>query len=90
MENFASNLHRLRKLLGRNDTVILQNGMLALDKHLCWVDARAFEYHLNRAEALWKSSITDSELDELSKCAYLLLSNSTGGNLSRMNNGFLM
>jgi DNA-binding SARP family transcriptional activator len=66
MENFASNLHRLRKLLGSNETVALQNGMLALDKHLCWVDARAFEYHLNRAEALLKKSTTDRELDELS------------------------
>jgi DNA-binding SARP family transcriptional activator len=73
LENFASNLHRLRKLLGRHDTVILQNGMLVLDKHLCWVDARAFEYYLNRAEALWKKSTTDRELDELSSLIFSAL-----------------
>lgn len=64
MQVFATNLHRLRKLLGRHDTVILQNGMLALDKYLCWVDARAFEYFLMKADARWEKGSTDRELDE--------------------------
>jgi DNA-binding SARP family transcriptional activator len=64
MQAFATNLHRLRKLLGRHDTVVLQNGMLALDKYLCWVDARAFEYYLVKADALWDKGSNDREPDE--------------------------
>jgi DNA-binding SARP family transcriptional activator len=64
MQALATNLHRLRKLLGRNDAVLLQNGMLALDKHLCWVDARAFEYCLNRADSLWENASTTGDYDE--------------------------
>ncbi|HVN71222.1 MAG TPA: bacterial transcriptional activator domain-containing protein, partial [Desulfomonilia bacterium] len=73
MQAFATNLHRLRKLLGRHDTVILQNGMLALDKHLCWVDARAFEYYLTRADALWEKASTNRELDEFSDLVFSAL-----------------
>lgn len=65
MQAFAVNLHRLRKLLGRNDAVLLQNGMLALDKRLCWVDARAFEYYLMRADALWEKASTDREFNDV-------------------------
>jgi DNA-binding SARP family transcriptional activator len=38
-----SNLHRLRKLLGIKDAVILKNGRLTLNPDLCWVDAWAFD-----------------------------------------------
>jgi DNA-binding SARP family transcriptional activator len=69
MQAFATNLHRLRKLLGHHDAVLLQNGILALDKHLCWLDARAFEYLLNRADALWENEPTDRDLDEI--CALI-------------------
>jgi DNA-binding SARP family transcriptional activator len=64
MQALATNLHRLRKLLGRHDTVLLQSGMLSLDRHLCWVDARAFEYYLARADAQWDKASTDLERDE--------------------------
>ena len=42
-EAFAVNLHRLRKLLGTSDAVILHDGRLTLDESACWVDAFAFE-----------------------------------------------
>lgn len=64
MQALATNLHRLRKLLGRHDTVLLQSGMLSLDRHLCWVDARAFEYFLARSDAQWDKASTDRERDE--------------------------
>ena len=64
MQAFATNLHRLRKLLGRHDTVLLQNGMLALDKSLCWIDARAFEYYLNRADSIWEKASAAGDYDE--------------------------
>jgi DNA-binding SARP family transcriptional activator len=36
-------LHRLRRLLGRDDTVTVGAGKIALDERLVWVDAWAFE-----------------------------------------------
>jgi LuxR family transcriptional regulator, maltose regulon positive regulatory protein len=64
MQALATNLHRLRKLLGRHEAVQLVNGVLSLDKNLCWVDARAFEYLLHRANALWEGATTAEELEE--------------------------
>lgn len=40
---FSMALHRLRKLLGRHDAVVLRDGRVCLDRHLCWVDACALE-----------------------------------------------
>jgi DNA-binding SARP family transcriptional activator len=40
---FHSALYRLRKLLGREDALELQDGKLSLSPRCCWVDAWAFE-----------------------------------------------
>jgi len=40
---FATNLHRLRKLIGHDDALALRQGRLSLNPRLCWVDAVAFE-----------------------------------------------
>ena len=40
---FNMALHRLRKLLGRHDAVVLRDGRIYLDCRLCWVDACALE-----------------------------------------------
>ena len=64
MQALATNLHRLRKLLVHHNAVLLQNGMLALDKSLCWIDARAFEYYLNKADSLWEKASTTGGHDE--------------------------
>lgn len=47
----GSALHRLRRLLGRDDAVRRQGGRVSLDRSACWVDAWAFEALLERAEA---------------------------------------
>ncbi len=73
MQAFATTLHRLRRLLGRRDAVSLQNGVLSLDTHLCWIDARAFEYQLSRAEALWKQACTEDELDRACEPVFIAL-----------------
>lgn len=39
----ASALHRLRRLLGRDDAVGLHDGHVTLDPRVCWVDAWAFQ-----------------------------------------------
>jgi DNA-binding SARP family transcriptional activator len=41
-------LHRLRKLLGRDDAVLLLEGRLALNPCVCWVDLWAFEQSAER------------------------------------------
>jgi adenylate cyclase len=41
--SFDSNLHRLRKLIGIDDVLVLAEGKLSLDPSKCWVDIWAFE-----------------------------------------------
>jgi LuxR family transcriptional regulator, maltose regulon positive regulatory protein len=52
-------LQRLRKLLGRNETVLLQGGTLSLNREMCWLDiwvvdevTRRLAAQPNQAEAL--------------------------------------
>lgn len=45
---FRVALHRLRKLLGRSDAIVTEEGHVGLDPRLCWVDAMAFENGLQR------------------------------------------
>ncbi len=42
-KSFEMALQRLRKMLGRENVVLLQNGQISLDARQCWVDIRAFE-----------------------------------------------
>ncbi len=42
-KSFEMALQRLRKLIGRDNIVLLQNGQVSLDVRQCWVDVRAFE-----------------------------------------------
>jgi ATP/maltotriose-dependent transcriptional regulator MalT len=41
--SFEASLHRLRKLIGRPDTIQLHDGKLSLDARQCWADVWAFE-----------------------------------------------
>jgi ATP/maltotriose-dependent transcriptional regulator MalT/DNA-binding SARP family transcriptional activator len=49
---FATTLHRLRQLLGNEKAIQLRKGLVRFDGHYCWVDAHAFEYLLQQADAL--------------------------------------
>jgi DNA-binding SARP family transcriptional activator len=40
---FSVTLHRLRKLLGNPDAILVEDGLVSLNSRLCWVDALAFE-----------------------------------------------
>jgi DNA-binding SARP family transcriptional activator len=42
-KSFTATLHRLRKLLGEDDAVLLRDGRLSLSPALAWVDAWALE-----------------------------------------------
>jgi DNA-binding SARP family transcriptional activator len=48
--SFDVTLHRLRRLLGRDDAIALEAGKLALNPEVMWVDALAFERLAGRAE----------------------------------------
>jgi LuxR family transcriptional regulator, maltose regulon positive regulatory protein len=53
-ESFATNLHRLRKLIGNEKAIQLREGRLTLDERFCWVDVWAFERILGQADVRWK------------------------------------
>jgi LuxR family maltose regulon positive regulatory protein len=48
---FESTLYRLRKLLGRDDAILLVDGKLTLNVKIAWVDAWALERRLDELEA---------------------------------------
>lgn len=45
---FNTTLHRLRKLLGGKDLLILHGGELTLNNQLCWLDLWTFERHVDK------------------------------------------
>ncbi len=49
-KSFEMALQRLRKLIGRDNVVLLQNGQVSLDVRQCWVDVHAFEAAVQNAE----------------------------------------
>ena len=53
---FESTLHRLRKLLRRDDAILHVDGRLTLNPQLVWVDAWALEHQLGRAEEAFGSA----------------------------------
>ncbi len=47
--SYATTLHRLRKLLGDEKTIIVQDSKITLNADICWVDVWAFEHLLDQA-----------------------------------------
>ena len=45
-------LRRLRKLLGREDAILLEDGRLSLNMGCCWLDTWAFERAVSRAQTM--------------------------------------
>jgi ATP/maltotriose-dependent transcriptional regulator MalT/DNA-binding SARP family transcriptional activator len=67
---FDMALHRLRKLLGRDDAVLVRDGKASLNQDLCWLDVWAFERNLDegadakrRALSLYRGALLPSEPD---------------------------
>ncbi|MBP9915519.1 MAG: hypothetical protein KBF24_04855 [Thiobacillaceae bacterium] len=52
-------LHRLRKLLGGDDAVLLREGRLVLNPERCWIDVWAFEHLVDRALDALRAPIPD-------------------------------
>lgn len=49
---FDTTLHRLRKFMGGNDTILLKNGKVGLNDLICYVDVWAVEHLIEKAEDL--------------------------------------
>lgn len=54
-KSFAAALHRLRGILGHENTVRLSGGRVTLNPLYVWVDVRAFEHILEKAEAAFQT-----------------------------------
>jgi LuxR family transcriptional regulator, maltose regulon positive regulatory protein len=64
---FEVTLRRLRKLLGRDDALLLADGRLSLNAGCCWLDIWAFEQAQARTERMATApSMSDAELEALS------------------------
>jgi LuxR family transcriptional regulator, maltose regulon positive regulatory protein len=59
IQNCATTLHRLRKILGSHEAVTRRNGLLTLNPRACWVDAWSFDRLLAKAEELWGNTRED-------------------------------
>ena len=62
--SFSTTLNRLRKMIGR-EALHLQDGRLALDPHLCWVDALETMGLISSAERATSAGDRDAAWDHL-------------------------
>lgn len=62
IQNLNTTLHRLRKLVGNDHAVILDNQQLSLNPMLCWVDSWHFEWLGQQVEKTMSSSIKNEYL----------------------------
>jgi LuxR family transcriptional regulator, maltose regulon positive regulatory protein len=58
---FAMALHRLRKLLGDDAVVQLDDGKLSLNRDLCWLDLWTFESHCEAANSPAENAALDAD-----------------------------
>lgn len=65
-KSFEMALQRLRKLIARDNVVLLQNGQVSLDVRQCWVDVWAFETAVQNADYGVRS---ESEKNKANKSA---------------------
>jgi len=54
--SLTTTIHRLRKLLGADNAIIVQDGRISLDKKYCWLDTWAFDKTVNETDSLLKSA----------------------------------
>lgn len=67
-------LHRLRKLLGDDKTIILKEGKISLNGEVCWVDAWVFERLQGRLDSLLEQLFNENmDNPDIVKFAQLFL-----------------
>lgn len=65
--SFDNALHRLRKLLGGERALTLQDGALSLDAGTCWVDIQALEASIDGVEAALRDREPHAHFDSLAQ-----------------------
>lgn len=65
--SFTTTLHRLRRLLGEDRAIVLQEGRLTLDAQYCWVDTWALEQVLAEVDHLFDGRRTDIAPEQIAE-----------------------
>ncbi|KJU83752.1 transcriptional activator domain-containing protein [Candidatus Magnetobacterium bavaricum] len=60
---FNTTLHRLRKILGKNDFIVHTNGRLGLNPRLCWIDIWAFEAIVDKIDFITSHGAKNCDKD---------------------------
>lgn len=68
---FTTVVYRLRKLLGYDEVIQIQEGRVSLNPRLCWVDVWAFQRLLNRAEQAGVCGDLDRQWQVLDQALHL-------------------
>ncbi len=55
-QSFEITLHRLRRLIGDDKAVLLNEGLVTLDPRRCWVDVFAFEHIIGQAKDVFQGA----------------------------------
>jgi len=63
---FTTTLHRLRKLIGIREALVLREGKLSLNPVVCWLDINAFKGLVEKSLEKLSKKVTSSELREIS------------------------
>ncbi|HSF48743.1 MAG TPA: winged helix-turn-helix domain-containing protein, partial [Burkholderiales bacterium] len=58
----TSAVHRLRKLLGDDKVIQVQEGRVSLDPRYCWIDAWAFQHLLEHSEQAARAGDIDAQI----------------------------
>jgi two-component SAPR family response regulator len=66
-QSFATNLHRLRQLLGNDKAIKRQEKRLSLDDRYFWVDIWTFSHLLEQADTQWKEGRIDDAIQLMEK-----------------------
>jgi ATP/maltotriose-dependent transcriptional regulator MalT/DNA-binding SARP family transcriptional activator len=61
-KSFTAALHRLRRLLGRDDALLLRDGRLSMNPSLLWVDTWALEQALAELDEALRAPAADASL----------------------------
>ncbi len=82
-KSFETALHRLRRLIGNDKAILLNQGLITLDSQYCWVDVFALERLFEQAEETFKRKPTNDTVKRAIQIMDKMLSLYTGHFLDR-------
>lgn len=63
-QNYATTLHRLRKIINVKGAILHKDGCLSLNHKKCWTDVWAFERLAGQADVAWSDGICEKNPDD--------------------------